>query len=346
MRTISAAVLLIAIAGCNNGSGPSSSPQIYGWAVGDNTGNTPTIVHTTDGLQWTPQGTDLVLPGATLGSVCVVDSSTAWAAGGISEGFGVVLKTTDGGETWLRMGTEIGLPEATSNISALNEHIAWVGGSSGGVYYTSDGGITWADRSNGSMPDAMWQGVDAISSSNVWISGILDEQGFIRHSADGGVLWTAHAESLVNDWPVLSIEAYDQNTIWAVGHGFRIYRSFNGGADWELAVPDSLGQSPNDANELVVLSPLEVWVALDYGNIWKTTDGGLNWDVQQVPSDIAGYFMLGIDALDTQRGWAVGAISYPVPNGAIITTSDGGATWERVDDGTLTTMWDIHVIEQ
>lgn len=336
---------LFLIAGCGeNSSEPSPISGIYGWAVGNGDGNTPTILHSTDGIQWTNQATDLVLPNNSLTSVSVVDSSTVWASGGFSEGFGIVLKTIDGGETWLRMGSEIDLPNATLTVYALSSEVAWVG-SEGSVYYTDDGGVSWADMAQSGLPDINWQGTYCLSSSSVWISGGMNSIGSIFHTSNGGVFWTAHAESLTADWPILSVKAYDQNNVWAVGHGFLISKSTNGGIDWELVTPDSLFGSGNDANELVIISPNEVWVALDYGNIWKTSDGGATWDIQSVPSEVGGYFMLGIYASDTNTAWSVGGSAFGEASGVILNTTDGGENWTRRDDGSLPILWDIDFAE-
>ncbi len=337
--------VLVLLTGCgNNSSGPSPVSGIYGWAVGDTDGSIPTILHSTDGIEWTRQTTDLVIPNCNLSSVSVVDSSTVWASGGFSEGFGIVLKTINGGETWLRMGSEIDLPNATLTVNAFSADVAWVG-SEGAVYFTTDGGVSWADMAQSTLPDMNWQGTCCLSSSNVWISGGMNGQGSIYHTSDGGALWTAHAESLTADWPVLSVKAYDQNNVWAVGHGFFISKSINGGIDWEIVTPDSMFGSGNDANEITIMSSNDVWVALDYGNIWKTSDGGANWDIQTVPDGVQGYFMLGIYASDVNTAWSVGGSGFGTPSGVIIGTTNGGTTWTRLDDGSLPILWDIDFAE-
>ncbi len=341
IATITLAVTLVLVIACDNDStGPSPVSGIYGWAVGDTQENVPTILHSTNGIDWIRQATDLVIPSCNLSSVSVVDSFTVWAAGGFSEGFGVVLKTVNGGETWLRMGSEIDLPNATMTISALSADVAWIG-SEGAVYFTTDGGVSWNDMTQSTLPDMNWQGTYCLSSSNVWISGGMNGQGSIYHTSDGGALWTAHAESLTTDWPILSVKAFDQNNVWAVGHGFLISKSTNGGIDWELVTPDSLFGSGNDANEIAIMSPNDVWVALDYGNIWKTSDGGASWDIQAVPSEVNGYFMLGIFASDINAAWAVGGSGFGAPSGVIIGTTNGGTTWTRLDDGSLPILWDV-----
>jgi photosystem II stability/assembly factor-like uncharacterized protein len=332
---------LAVISGCDNGSGPSPEPGIYGWVVGNNTGDTPIILKTDNGNEWSFQGTDLVLPENSLSSISVVDSTTAWLAGGYSEGFGIILKTTDGGETWLRMGNEMSIPNGTLCIKAFSSDVAWVGAADNAIYRTTDGGSTWADMADPGYDGYTWQGINAASPSGIWLVGGNGLQGAIIHSIDGGILWTSHGESLIDSLPMISVAAYDQQNIWAVGHGFTIVKSTDGGVEWELVTPDSLQASGNDANGITLLSPTDAWVALDYGNIWRTADGGSTWEYQTVPSGCGGFFLLRITATDPNTAWVTGGSAYGSPEGIILHTTDGGTTWTRQDDGTMPFLWDV-----
>ena len=341
-RLIVSAILMIFItAGCgDSGTGPAPDPGTHGWIVGNSSGSVPTILTTVDGLEWTAQGGTISLPNAGLSSVSVVDSSIVWAAGGISEGFGVVIKTTDGGQTWERMGNESQIPESILSVKGFSGDVAWICGDDNCIYRTTDGGVTWHDLSSQEYEGYSWQGVSGINQESIWISGGTEETGAIIHSSDG-VLWTSHGDSLVGDWPMISIVQLDQNNLWAVGHGFTIVKSTDGGIEWELVTPDSLHGSGNDANGITLLSPSDAWVVLDYGNIWRTTDGGVSWDYQTIPSEAAGFFMLRISAMDSNTAWVSGGSAFGSPEGIILHTIDGGASWTRQDDGTLPILWDV-----
>ena len=339
--TINLILALTVISGCNNSTGPSPNPGINGWIVGNGVGNAPTILKTDDGIEWLFQETNLTAPESSLGSISVVDSSTAWAAGGSSEGFGIVLKTTDGGETWLRMGNETDIPNSTLCVKAFNEDVAWVGAGDNAIYRTTDGGVSWTDMSTSAFSGYSWQGINATSPSNIWVVGGTQQKGAILHTSNGGTLWTSHGEAVIADWPMISVAAYDQQNIWAVGHGFTIVKSSDGGIEWEIVTPDSLQASYNDANGITLLSPTDAWVALDYGNIWRTTDGGETWEYQTVPTVAGGFFMLRITAIDQNTAWVTGGSSNGSPEGIILKTTDGGTSWTREDDGTLPFLWDV-----
>lgn len=332
-------VLFIACTGSSS-TGPSS-PDTHGWIVGLSTTSGVTILHTTDGSTWTEQSTQVTIPGAELFSVSCVDSLTAWAAGGISDGFGVVLRTTDGGTTWKRLGIESEIPSGTICVSALSSDVAWVSASDNSIYHTTDAGITWQDMSDPSFDGNNFDGIFALSNSDIWLCGGDGQNGLIIHTNDGGSSWTPHADSVLGNYNMLTIAAWDASNIWAVGNGFTIIKTTDGGANWEIVTPDSLQGSPNDANGLTLLSADDAWVVLDYGNIWRTTDGGDNWTIQTVPTEVDGYFFFRICALDVNTAWATGASPAGSPEGVIIHTSNGGNTWTRQDDGSFTELWGV-----
>src|SRR5687767_8162714 len=94
------------------------------------------------------------------------DANTAWAVcydgkGGLFSGRPVLdfTRTTDGGNTWIpgKVGTDQTL--RFSNISAIDGMEAWVAmhkidfSKGGGVFHTTDGGITWEHTNPGELFD-------------------------------------------------------------------------------------------------------------------------------------------------------------------------------------------------
>ncbi|MCK5132783.1 MAG: hypothetical protein KAR40_11595 [Candidatus Sabulitectum sp.] len=341
---ITAFVFGLFLTACNNGTSPSQSTGTCGWAVGGTCDGYAMIMHTGDGGNWSRQGTPATVPEAALSSVSVVDSNTVWAAGGLSEGFGVVVKTTDGGENWLRMGSEISIPEETSAIDGVNATTAWVVGANNSILRTDDGGVIWYDMSDPQFPDCNWSSVYLVNQSNIWVCGdnTSAADGQIIHSTDGGVSWRSEADSLLDGgWYMITIKAWDENNAWAVGHGYLILNTTDGGDNWEIVTPDSMQYSQNDANGIALLSPDDAWVAIDYGNIWKTADGGENWTLQN--PGYGGFFLLRISALDTSTAWVSGQSGFGTAEGIILHTSDGGNSWTRQDDGTNQGLWDVGI---
>ncbi len=328
--------------GCfGDGSTGPSAMERHGWIVGENSGDLLSILHTSDGSTWDHQDSTLSMPGADLASVSAVDSTTAWAAGGLSGGYGVVIRTVDGGASWTRVGSAAELPSATMCITALDASVAILGGMDNSVLMTVDGGNSWQDISDPAFDGNFWQGIYALNMNDIWLSGGTTSDGLLIHTSNGGADWTAHCDSLLQGYTMISIAAWDQNNIWAVGHGFTIVRSTDGGGSWAIVTPDSMHAQGNDANGISLQAADDAWVVLDYGNLWRTSDGGENWTFQDVPDDVQGHYLLRVSALDGNTAWVTGRSAYGTQEGVILHTSNGGSNWVRQDEGDLPALWGV-----
>jgi len=138
--------------------GISAINSYTAWAVGyDSSGEHSVILNTTDGDNWNTQISDY--PGR-ITSISAVDSQIVWAAG--SSG---VLKTMDGGLTWV----EVPTPSCEASIDAVDENIAWVIFGGFGMARTIDGGLSWTICSTG-ITD-MLSSISAIDRDNAWAAG-------------------------------------------------------------------------------------------------------------------------------------------------------------------------------
>jgi photosystem II stability/assembly factor-like uncharacterized protein len=357
--SVSICILVLILAACDGGTGPSPAPGIHGWIVGQADDNYATILHTSDGVTWERQGSLSMLPNANLSSVSAVDSLTAWAAGGL-DSCGVVLRTLDGGVTWSRVGSASDLPFATLVVSASSADEAWVGGYGNMVVMTTDGGQSWTDIADPEFNGYCWSGLCTVGPSDIWLCGVGDgsldrswpstgrapeTQGIILHTMDGGITWRSEAaDSLLNGWPMITVAAWDTENAWVAGHGFSVLRTTDGGESWALVTPDSLQQNMNDANGICLLSAEDAWVSLDNGRVWRTIDGGASWDYQPTPTSASGFYLTRINALDPSNAWIAGRTAYAQPEGIILSTTDGGNSWIRLDDGSWPPLWDVGMV--
>lgn len=153
---------------------------------------------------------------------------------------GVVIKSTDGGETWKNVLVAQG-PVTKILFRAGERETVTLLVFNSGVEFSSDGGQTWNDYTeqglssltvaNSAQPDGIAALTADIINPNVLYAGA--KNGLFR-SADNGKSWQALTiiESS-KKFPVRAIAVNPQNSseiVYAAGNAF--YRSVDGGAKW------------------------------------------------------------------------------------------------------------------
>ena len=117
----------------------------------------------------------------------------------------------------------------------------------------------------------------------------------------------------------------DANTGWVVGENGSILKTTNGGAEWvtKTAVKFAYFIGCYFVNSNVG------WASGD-GGLYKTTDGGDTWNIQNGPSGLTKVYFA-----DQNNGWTVGGTDGSTPYvGDIFITKDGGTTWTHKTDNT------------
>ena len=320
-----------------------SSSWVSGWAVGSPADGYGTIIHTTDGgTTWVRQGDSTMIPDVELYDVSAVDHWNAWVAGGITDTgdgmYGTILRTTDGGKTWIRQGDWSSIPDCELlGISAADGEVAWAVGSGGVILNTIDGGATWVRQAQGMLPvTTAFQSLSAYDRNNVWAVGsIAGHTAFIIHTTDGGETWVREGENDIPPDPqwfyaLIDVHAFNENTAWAVGSRGSVFITTDGGKSWiNKSWTDEracCGVGFTDYNGVCAVSDLIAWKALDPAGICITTDGGDSWEQQErAPSYASGYYFYGVTAMDENTAWVIGGDPFGEP-GPIVHTTDGGKT--------------------
>lgn len=271
-----------------------------GWICGD----LRTILKTTNGgINWITQitGGDKLLS-----DIIAIDSLTVYCVGT----FQTILKTTNGGQNWIPIREGIwGQPvKFYYGVSFINHNTGWIAATLGWVLRTTNGGMTF-DSANVSGIAYIWD-IYFKDSLNGLIAG---EGGSIYKTTNGGINWQwiyLHGES-----SELFEVSFIGNTGWIVGlQNRKVYKTTNFGDNW-----DSIGRADPSgswwAGSLFFSSINTGWVSGDFGNIWKTTNSGINWYKQIIPND-RGYGTLYF--INDSIGWACGSI------GSILHTTTSG----------------------
>lgn len=316
---------------------------LFGWAVGDQEDGYGTITHTNDGgTTWDRQGNSSSIPDTSLSQIRALNKSTAWIVGGKADGHGTILKTTDGGETWNRI-TDDSIPNSDmQGVSIIDKDTVWIVGQNNTILVTHDGGETWESKSNSSYDQYALSDIVAVNENNIWIcGGSVNNHGLILHSTDGGESWTREAEDLLSNHSLISLSVVNEDHAWAIGGQATTIKTTNGGDTWEI-VGEDVFPSIADGNGIFALDNDTVWVVLDYDNIYRTDDNGENWTQQE--SNTSGYYLLRVTAINDTNTWVTGSSQYPPIDGVLLHTTDGGKTWNKIDYGLTSGLWDVYFV--
>jgi photosystem II stability/assembly factor-like uncharacterized protein len=179
----------------------------------------------------------------------------------------------------------------------------------GSVAHTSDGGRTWVPQ----MADG--NAICFVDGSHGWIAG---DSGIIYRTTNGGVTWSRQTTPITKH--LYAVTFIDTLRGWAFGLYGYVLHTEDGGNNWSVQYhfPDSLWIMDG-----IFKDSITGWVCgysgSAQGKIYKTTDGGDTWILQN-PGTNGNFY--GIDFYDLNLGWAVTS-----GLGIVTNTTNGGSNW-------------------
>ncbi len=237
------------------------------------------------------------------------NSKTIWAGDEIG-----VLKSEDGGKTFKRMnGAVDGFCIWSIAVDPLDSNIVFAGAREADVFRSKDGGKTWRKLNTG-MPKTCMIGIPRVTR--------------------------------------LGVDPGDHRHIWAVVEAGGPWRSFDGGDTWQQVWGGLVNEHKHqDMHSLSILPNTQLtpsshdgYVTLGAGRkttviftavsgVFATDDNGetvrpiINSETSPMP-----YFQIAAVRPDDPKTIFVGiGDSLPGSIGAIVKTTDGGHTWEKMD---------------
>lgn len=258
-----------------------------------------------------------------------------------------VYKTTDGGNTWVKMHDNPAY--SILDLYAVNENEIWTCQTNGFVFYTLDGGNQWQEADPAIINSNRTNAIYANEQGNVWVAG---KYVSLLHSADNGGHWS---DQIPNAKGTMYRPHFFNEDIGLAGSSEGVVlRTSNGGGSWEkiqLATTENffavqmvtaeamiigsstgrvfgslnqgdtwtmIGENLGQVADLHAFNLQSAILINESGMIYKTDNGGAQWNaVYAGPDDI----LMGLDFVGEQAGWACGH------NGKILHTQNGGDTW-------------------
>jgi photosystem II stability/assembly factor-like uncharacterized protein len=238
----------------------------------------------------------------------------------------------------------------------------YMGATGGGLWKTTDGGVTWRPVTDGQIHSSSIGAVDVapsnpdvvyIGTGESDIRGNIIQGDGVYKSTDAGKTWT-HV-GLGETQVVSKIRVHPTNPdlvyVAAFGHHAApnpdrgVYRSKDGGKTWEkiLFRDDKTGAIEivfDPANPRVIYAAL--WEA--YRNSWemssggpgsglfKSADGGDHWtEISRnpgLPKGVLGKIGISVSGADGSRVYA----QIEAEDGGFFSSDDGGSTWQKVNE--------------
>jgi photosystem II stability/assembly factor-like uncharacterized protein len=275
-----------------------------------------------------------------------------------------VIKSSDAGRTWNEISGPAGAGGLSPMnvfglaMDPLDKDTMYAGTANGRIYVTHDGGATWSLLWHYTdTDDAIWTLEVDPSDRDRLFAGMGDYTGCdgrIYRSEDRGLTWQKVLDvDPANDWDngfvsSLAFDPINPNTLYAttgIGDwcgggspgnpnpvGFGIWKSTNGGDSW---FPINSGLADLTVSHLVVdpSSPKTLYAGVGCvdddislsGNVFKSTDGGANWQMLDGVSPDAPITRLALHPDDPQQVYALGY-------GGVFHSEDGGTTWIRSNE--------------
>ncbi|MEO8511927.1 MAG: T9SS type A sorting domain-containing protein [Ignavibacteria bacterium] len=275
-----------------------------GWACTSwGTGmDTSYILYTSNGgINWLVQHAAL---NARYNALSVIDANNIYA-GGDSSARAKFSKTINGGLNWVDIQTPVNM--SIEDMVFQNKDSGWSCSGVVGpdVRTTTNGGLNWIVRTSG-----MAQQTHRLFFLN-YNTGFCGANSFLYKTTNAGLNWILNSNFSES---VASIFFMNQATGWLGLSGGKVALTSNGGANWFIQQPFPL--NGNTTTDIYFINSNTGFAGTGwFQKILKTTNGGINWGYQIVPTG-----SVRISIVDSLNCWAADlGISHTTNGGGMIT---------------------------
>ncbi len=237
--------------------------------------------------------------------------------------------------------------------------VFYVGSASGGVWKTTNGGMSWTPVFDQAGPSSIGAVAVAPSAPDVVWVGTGEDNNLrsvsygdgVYKSTDGGKTW--EHMGLRTSQHVGRIRIHPENPdvvwvaavgpLWAVGGERGVFKTTDGGRTWRnvLSVDQHTGAAdvmldPSDPDVLYAATHQRERRAYNFvgggpgSGIWKSTDGGETWTRLSKGLPTSDLGRIGLD-VSRSRPHTVYAVTEGSEQG-VYRSDDGGATWRKASD--------------
>jgi len=232
--------------------------------------------------------------------ISAVNRNVCWVLGV----HGTILRTVNAGRTWApaqdariagKAPTAIAAFSADAAVVSISTSVPWSGRPVGSsdtswILRTSDGGRSWHEVF--CQPGGLFNGLHRTGIDGaICLGNPVGGRWTVLTSSDGGRRWTFAASAPVQAGAELGglgcSTTWGNRHVWfgalderSATHVYRIYRSTDGGAQWEFSILPSLSPHTLDFRDSLVGI-----VTTGRREIGRSTDGGKSWSAISLAYD-------------------------------------------------------------
>lgn len=263
---------------------------------------------------------------------------------------------------WRNVGPARGGRSITVSGSVSRHQEYYFGATGGGLWKTTDGGLTWNAVGDGQFKTSS-VGAVAVAPSNpdvvyvgfgeVQLRGNIIQGDGVYRSVDGGKTFTHLGLAATRTVGRIRVHPSNPDVVWvaALGEPYAktpdrgVYKSTDGGKTWNKVLYRDEGTGAVD----LVLDPANPEIL--YASLWevsrtphslssggpgsglfKSFDGGATWtEISRrpgLPTGLLGKIGVSVSGADGNRVYAI----IEAADGGLFSTDDGGIAWKRVSE--------------
>jgi len=271
---------------------------------------TISLYHTSLYAQWVQQPLPINKP---ITGIKFINSQTGWActSRGTPADTGYIIATTNSGTNWFVQISAFNY--AFTDINALDNLTCFASAydaviNRDKIYKTSDGGQNWTVITM--VPNMGIDDMQFLNKDSAWECGTSVGPD-VRTTTDGGNTWIVRTNGISNQTDKVFFLNY--NTGFCAG-GFFLYKTTDLGLNWFV-----ISSFSDRIFGILFKDASTGWLTMAGHNIASTTNGGLNWTVQNIFGRSENIYDI---VMFQNTGWASTAWT-----GRILKTTNGGINW-------------------
>jgi photosystem II stability/assembly factor-like uncharacterized protein len=224
---------------------------------------------------------------------------------------GLMLKTTDGGNSWDSISSNTN--QTLYSIVFANKNTGYACGHNGTIIKTIDGGKTWELQKT--LTTDYFKIIKVISADTAYAFG---HNGRMLKTTDGGKNWVNIKRIVHND--IEAVHFYNSKTFIIASSDWNdssvIYKTKDAGLSWNI-----INHSKSYIFEFCSVDTMRAYAIQYYDNILKTTDGCKTWqEIYGIKNGMYKTKLSSIQFINKDTG-------YVTTDNSFLKTTDGGTTW-------------------